>query len=330
LLPAVQAAREAARRATCVNNLKQIGLALQHYAEQNVVFPPGTIATSTGSPMTYCDPWSDAANTTGAGLHGTGWLLRLLPFMEMGNLYNQWNFTTNVLANGKGGGLSAFSPASFNIGTLYCTTRRTTVRTGTDDALLMAYTTKGGGTDYGGCAGRVAAFNPSSTGTHDFLPAASTPSSLFIPTPFTTATDTGPKRVGIFFQPNVGTNPAAIRDGLSNTIITGELQRITDPASPSGTPAIPATSHDGWAVGGDASLFTTGVSNNPAPNLGVTPPTGNLLNNLDFRSPGSDHPGIAHFGFADGSVRNFSNSIDPTVFALLGSMADTMPVQIPD
>jgi hypothetical protein len=46
LLPAVQAAREAARRMTCTNQLKQIALALHNYAQGNRVFPPGVVVGS--------------------------------------------------------------------------------------------------------------------------------------------------------------------------------------------------------------------------------------------------------------------------------------------
>src|SRR5262245_56194429 len=75
LLPAVQSAREAARRASCSNNLSQIGLAIHHYEMAHGIYPPGTI-NSTG-PIT----------NTAAGYHHN-WVVQLLPYIEQQNAYN--------------------------------------------------------------------------------------------------------------------------------------------------------------------------------------------------------------------------------------------------
>ena len=73
LLPAVQAAREAARRMSCSNNLKQLGLALHNYHDVYKAFPPGV--TSVGGP--------------GLGHWGVSWLPFMLPFIEQSGMANQ-------------------------------------------------------------------------------------------------------------------------------------------------------------------------------------------------------------------------------------------------
>ena len=78
LLPAVQAAREAARRMQCQNNLKQIGLALLNYHNTNLVFPPGT--------QTHSGPKG------GGGCCGWAWSAWILPFVEAYNEYEQVDF----------------------------------------------------------------------------------------------------------------------------------------------------------------------------------------------------------------------------------------------
>jgi prepilin-type N-terminal cleavage/methylation domain-containing protein/prepilin-type processing-associated H-X9-DG protein len=82
LLPAVQRVREAANLASCKNNLKQIGLALQSYHDAQSTFPVG-----------YYDPtpWPQFDNGP-----GWGWGAYLLPYLEQANIYNQINFKLDV------------------------------------------------------------------------------------------------------------------------------------------------------------------------------------------------------------------------------------------
>lgn len=72
LLPAVQAAREAARRSQCSNNLKQLALALHNYSDVNGCFPPGTLPTGA--------TWGDKK---------CSWLVRIWPQLEQGAAYNK-------------------------------------------------------------------------------------------------------------------------------------------------------------------------------------------------------------------------------------------------
>ncbi len=78
LLPAVQSIREAARRTSCMNNLKQIGLACHNYATAHEYLPPGWKASSE------------------VGIPGWGWASAILPFMEEQNLSDQINFDRKI------------------------------------------------------------------------------------------------------------------------------------------------------------------------------------------------------------------------------------------
>ena len=80
LLPAIQAAREAARRTQCTNNLKQINLGLNNYHDTFRIFPPG------------------AWNYANRG-NGLAWTVFILPFLEQQTVYEEFEFGRNSWNN---------------------------------------------------------------------------------------------------------------------------------------------------------------------------------------------------------------------------------------
>jgi len=283
LLPAVQAARESARRAQCQNHLKQLGLALHNYLTAVGVFPPGFIAESSLGDRNI---WREARD----GRHGTSWMLQTLPYIEQAALFDRWDFTRNVRGNE--------AAARRDIPGFYCPSRRTTVRP--QDIPIMFLNWDKGGTDYGGCVGKSNywydnGYQSAPPFDHEYQHSG-----------------TRSDEMGIFGC-NTATRDADIRDGTTNTLLLGELQRLY--LQPGAYSPGAGTSHDGWAPGGVANLFDTdamaaGTGSNPG---GV--------NNWMFESPGSDHPGGAQFTIGDASVRFISENVDPFLFESLGSMA---------
>ncbi|TWT63761.1 DUF1559 domain-containing protein [Rubinisphaera italica] len=87
LLPAVQQAREAARRSSCKNNLKQLGLALHNYHDVHNTLPPGWIAVA-----------PTATHMPHEGTSGAGWGTMILPFIEQPALYDQFNPNVSIAA----------------------------------------------------------------------------------------------------------------------------------------------------------------------------------------------------------------------------------------
>ena len=91
LLPAVQQAREAARRSQCKNNMKQLGLALHNYESSTTVFPP----SSTGQANIGVWSYSASANQQNYHLHSFASLI--LPYLDQANLYNLVNYNVSAL-----------------------------------------------------------------------------------------------------------------------------------------------------------------------------------------------------------------------------------------
>jgi len=85
LLPAVQQAREAARRSSCKNHLMQIGIAIQNYEMAHDVLPPGVV-NPTGPIQSEAE-----------GYH-VGWIVQILPYLELQNIYNHFDFSVGVYA----------------------------------------------------------------------------------------------------------------------------------------------------------------------------------------------------------------------------------------
>jgi prepilin-type N-terminal cleavage/methylation domain-containing protein/prepilin-type processing-associated H-X9-DG protein len=95
LLPAVQVAREAARRAQCSNNFHQTGVALHNYVQQSGCFPPGQIVwNSSAGPD--CGPNPPSPNSWGAMV---AWSLSILPQMEQQSIYDQFDWRSGRITD---------------------------------------------------------------------------------------------------------------------------------------------------------------------------------------------------------------------------------------
>ncbi|MCS7305242.1 MAG: DUF1559 domain-containing protein [Thermoguttaceae bacterium] len=188
LLPAVQSAREAARRTHCANNLKQIGLAIQSHLYHLECFPYSRV-----------DP-------------GEAWVWLILPYLEQKNLYDQWDFTKNYYNQAPHVRL-AIVPLYF------CPTRRrpSSAAAGSYAGDVPQYGgshVPGGLGDYAGCVGTAYVTDPN-TGNSvrvmwDYWPGYCE---------WTTEVNAGN---GVFWIKGRPLNAAHIKDGLSNTVVVGE------------------------------------------------------------------------------------------------------------
>ncbi len=142
LLPAVQAAREAARRMQCSNNVKQVGLAVHMYHQSHGHFPPGYgyMISGIGKSGTYDPEWP--------------WILRLFPYMELDDSLKDidWTWNPGIAFNGIPVGNQKIIMA--DISGLQCPSDPTASKSFNEDGICSAASPPYGRSSYAGNFGR--------------------------------------------------------------------------------------------------------------------------------------------------------------------------------
>ena len=291
LLPAVQQAREAARRTQCKNNLKQLALAVHNYHDTNNTFPPGYI-------------FAPPNHVTRSAL------TMILPYIEQGNLYQSIDHSVPMFNGPTGYNATVLAAnvaaAATIIPAFLCPS---SVGNPTDDYMYPAgafpggwpsanATWKGGRTDYGGTTGVL--------GTYANLAYNNNP---------------GGERHGFFRQSGASgsiTRMRDVTDGTSNTFMFGErtggvkLYYKNQPAA--GLPAILGLTNGGsWS---DALAFEHWLGGSLYDGTNNGGPC-SMCTNIRGNGFHSFHTGGCQFAMGDGGVRFVSENISQTTFASL-------------
>ena len=294
LMPGIQAAREAARRTNCLNNLKQIGIAIVNHESAKEVYPPGAI----------WDRWPPPDKRR---RHGS-MLVHLLPYIERQALYDAFDFNQLDIDFAVFPGTNT-RIASQIIETYICPS---------DD---HNGTFTGPGNEHNSAFVGRASHNYSAsngpTGVYD-----NPNCSCAIPYDKNyelAPIDNEKNFAGPFTRLGVSTKPSQITDGLSKTIFVGEVR-------------VPCSVHaqSGWAYTNNGNGYCTTLikinydsCSDSAPNACNRPCTWNT--DVGFKSA---HPGGAQFLFGDGSVQFLNESVDYEVYQYLGAKADGHAVSI--
>lgn len=302
LLPAVQQAREAARRTQCKNNLKQLGLAMHNYHDTFNVFPPGHVSDYPPPSTTYTSPANLASSEVGCWTWGT----MLLPNLDQGGLYNLLSPGTQkpqtVAATTAGlqalqTPLAAFrcpSDVGPNLNNFDNTAEGSEMSPAAPAASLYSrFITNG--------TGKVA------IATSNYVAVGGAGDST---TPSINRYQYGPP-LGVSFQ-NSRIGIRDITDGTSNQLHIGERawkfkDLVAGAATVTAISASPLTNIDqgtSWNIK-SANMNVHGLTYD---GLNVTSPAGQRMH--QSRAFNSNHSGGVQFLLCDGSVRFLSENID--------------------
>jgi prepilin-type N-terminal cleavage/methylation domain-containing protein len=292
LLPAVQQAREAARRTQCKNNLKQLGLALHNYNDTFDKLPSNTGAKDINGNFNW---------NAGAVAY-----VHILPFIDQAPLFNQINM---IFGASCGAGLTSncYPLASSPSPPYYYQMNLKAFRCPSDTA---AANNNPGLTNYAFCQG------PQTQCVH--YTACAYPATAAAPgVAFGSCNqmNADPNNVkGIFSVTGYSSRFRDVTDGLSNTIFMGEIR-----------PECSDHAGNGWA-NPNANWMTTSVPinfntcpNTPGYVASSCTARDEWITSMGFKSR---HTGGAHFLLGDGTVRFISENVSYLTYQLLGSRAD--------
>jgi prepilin-type N-terminal cleavage/methylation domain-containing protein len=304
LLPAVQAAREAARMASCQNHLKQMGLAAANHVEAHGHFPSGGWGWGwVGDP------------DRGFGKHQPGgWLYNLLPFLEMEDLYNIGSGESFAVKSRQ-----LVKVASSPVAVYYCPSRR--------PAGVYPYVHGSGP-----CSGRwfVDMDRPEVVGRTDYGGSAGTDSRSA-----DAAFDYGPCSYdaekthnwgsqswynGVVFKRSEVTQ-ADVPDGLTNTYLIGERYVNPDAYSDFIAGRYQCDDDQTWPMGYDFDINRWAILQPIQDTPGLSDCSGTMF--------GSIHPGGFNVVVCDGSVHMINYAIDLETHRRLANRKDNRPVKVP-
>ncbi|RUL87766.1 DUF1559 domain-containing protein [Tautonia sociabilis] len=312
LLPAVQSAREAARRAQCTNNLKQLGLAMHHYESALGVFPPSYVGDPGASGTAFGVGFPDENRNT---LPGFAWGMLLLPFAEQATLFASVNVDLPCWAPDNSTG------ARTTLSLFLCPSA-----TGGDDPFALHRYSNGDAMapNDGGPFAPEIVFSRSHYVTNAGInqPWGRSPAysaDFDVPEPIPGVPE--PHRIDGPFYRNSRTRVASVRDGLSNTIFLGEKSSVLCDSTWVGVVPFSCTPpKPGWPSDPNSGGNLVGAHSGPDvrdhPDVIIHAPNHPFGHTDEMFA---EHPGGANVLLGDGSVRFVKESIHPWTWVALST-----------